>query len=98
MTSPDGVNWTIQVSAANNTWRSVTWSPALNLFAAVASSGVGNRVMTATYDRPSMPSPENQISGAGVGVGTLTNTPAAGDPAMWLPITINGVQRYIPAW
>ena len=39
-------NWTIRVSAEDNDWRSVCWSPELGLFAAVATTGVGNRVMT----------------------------------------------------
>ena len=39
-------NWTIRVSAADNNWHSVCWSPELGLFAAVAFSGAGNRVMT----------------------------------------------------
>ena len=38
--------WTSRVSAANNDWRSVCWSPELTLFAAVSDDGVGNRVMT----------------------------------------------------
>lgn len=38
------------------------------------------------------------VDGTGVGAGTLTNAPAAGDPTFWLRVTINGVQRYIPAW
>jgi hypothetical protein len=38
------------------------------------------------------------VDGAGVGAGTLTNAPAAGDPTFWLRVTINGVQRFIPAW
>src|SRR3990172_2689119 len=40
-----GINWTIRTSAADNNWRSVCWSPELGLFAAVAISGTGNRVM-----------------------------------------------------
>ena len=48
MTSPDGINWTIRTSAADNNWQSVTWSPTLNLFVAVASTGTGNRVMTSS--------------------------------------------------
>lgn len=39
-----------------------------------------------------------QTSGAGASVGTLTNAPAAGDPNFWLPITINGTIRFVPAW
>ena len=39
-------NWTTRTSAADNQWRSIAWSPALGLFAAVANSGTGNRVMT----------------------------------------------------
>ncbi|MBI1834119.1 MAG: hypothetical protein HYR90_04840, partial [Candidatus Andersenbacteria bacterium] len=44
MTSPDGITWTLRVSAANNKWYSVTYGN--GLFVAVAASGVGNRVMT----------------------------------------------------
>src|SRR6185503_21212995 len=38
--------WTIRTSAVDNSWRDVTWSPQLGLFAAVAQSGTGDRVMT----------------------------------------------------
>ena len=38
--------WVTRASAADNNWLSVCWSPELGLFAAVAISGVGNRVMT----------------------------------------------------
>lgn len=38
--------WTCITTPADNDWRSVTWSSDLNLFCAVASSGIGNRVMT----------------------------------------------------
>jgi len=38
--------WTTRASAADNQWRSVTWSPELGLFCAVAYTGSGNRVMT----------------------------------------------------
>ena len=46
MTSPDGIVWTSQTSAADNDWRSVVWAGELDLFVAVASSGTGDRVMT----------------------------------------------------
>ncbi len=48
MTSPDGITWTSQTSAADNEWRSVTWGgPAgQEKFVAVSSSGTGDRVMT----------------------------------------------------
>jgi hypothetical protein len=45
MTSPDGLNWTQQMSAATNSWHCVRWSPELGLFCATAYSG-SNRVMT----------------------------------------------------
>jgi hypothetical protein len=45
MTSPDGINWTLQTTN-NNSWSAVCWSPQLKLFCAVASTGVGNCVMT----------------------------------------------------
>jgi hypothetical protein len=44
MTSPDGITWTSRTSAADNSWRSVTYGN--GLFVAVSSSGSGNRVMT----------------------------------------------------
>jgi hypothetical protein len=44
MTSPDGITWTIRTSAADNSWRDITFGN--GLFVAVASSGTGNRVMT----------------------------------------------------
>ena len=37
--------WTLRTSAADNDWQSVTYGN--GLFVAVASSGTGNRVMTA---------------------------------------------------
>lgn len=36
--------------------------------------------------------------GAGVGAGTITNAPAAGNPTKWIPVDDNGTVRYIPAW
>ena len=38
--------WTTRVSAADNQWYSITWAPELSIFAAVAATGTGNRVMT----------------------------------------------------
>lgn len=40
----------------------------------------------------------NQVSVAAAAVGTLNNSPAAGDPAFWLKVRINGVERHIPCW
>ena len=37
-------------------------------------------------------------NGAGVGAGTITNAPAAGNPTKWVPINDNGTTRYLPAW
>lgn len=36
--------------------------------------------------------------GAGAQVGTLTSSPAAGNPSKWIGIDDNGTTRYIPAW
>jgi hypothetical protein len=38
------------------------------------------------------------VNGAGTLSATLANAPAAGNPAFWLPVTINGTVRHIPAW
>lgn len=42
----------------------------------------------------------NGLSTAAVSnqVGTLTNAPVAGNPAFWMPVSIAGTVRYIPAW
>lgn len=37
-------------------------------------------------------------NGAGALVGTLNNSPAAGNPTKWIPIDDNGTTRYVPAW
>lgn len=39
MTSPDGINWTVQNPPNTSTWTSIAWSPQLGLFVAVAVSG-----------------------------------------------------------
>ena len=44
MTSPDGINWILRTSAADNSWSSICYGN--GLFVAVAASGTGNRVMT----------------------------------------------------
>jgi hypothetical protein len=44
MSSSDGITWTSGISAADNTWSSVTYGN--GLFVAVSDSGTGNRVMT----------------------------------------------------
>jgi hypothetical protein len=45
MTSLNGTSWSIQTAASSGAWSSVCWSPELEVFAAVASTGSG-RVMT----------------------------------------------------
>ena len=47
MTSPDGINWTIRTSAADNFWGSVAYGN--GLWVAVAIDGTGNRVMTSGF-------------------------------------------------
>jgi len=37
-------------------------------------------------------------NGAGAAIGTLNNSPAAGDPTKWVPFDDNGTIRYIPTW
>ena len=45
LNSTDGINWLDYAAAEENSWKSVTWSPELEKFVAVASFGT-NRVMT----------------------------------------------------
>ena len=51
-----------------------------------------------TQNATLMKSAVTLTDGAGVGVGTLTNAPAAGNPTKWVAINDNGTTRYIPAW
>ena len=44
MTSPNGIDWTLRTSAADNFWTSVAYGN--GLWVAVAYNGTGNRVMT----------------------------------------------------
>jgi hypothetical protein len=37
-------------------------------------------------------------NGAAAQIGTLSNSPTAGNPTKWIPIDDNGTTRYIPAW
>jgi hypothetical protein len=46
MTSPDGINWSIGVTAGATGWRAVCYAPELRLLVAVGSSGAGNFAMT----------------------------------------------------
>ena len=43
-----GVVWSTVRSAADNSWQAICWSPELRLYACVANSGSGNRVMTSS--------------------------------------------------
>jgi hypothetical protein len=40
----------------------------------------------------------NQTSSAGAATATLTNSPAAGNPAFWLRVVVNGSNGAIPVW
>lgn len=40
----------------------------------------------------------NLTNGAGAAAGTLANAPSAGDPSFWIPVSIAGATRFIPAW
>ena len=42
----------------------------------------------------------NQVDRAGTGIGTVRNTPnaAGGDPAIWIPINVGGVEYGWPLW
>ena len=79
MTSPDGINWTLRTSPANNNY----WTSVCNgngMFVAVARTGTGNRAMkSSVFTLPSVSiaaDPGNSIAqGATV---TFTATPING--------------------
>jgi len=74
MTSPDGINWTLRTSAADNNWLGVTYGN--GLFVAVANTGTGNRVMTSGKTELNALSHNNiyqgglSVMGGNVGIGT----------------------------
>jgi hypothetical protein len=77
MTSPDGINWTIRTSTADNNWHGVTYGN--GLFVAVSSTGTGNRIMTSGKSLESLIQPNNIYQGGmnifgNVGIGTTTPT------------------------
>lgn len=53
-------------------------------------------VLTSATNKPLQVT--GQTNGAGASAGTLANAPAVGNPAFWLPVSINGTNRWIPAW
>jgi hypothetical protein len=46
MTSYDGQTWTSTHTPTDNLWMALAWSPKLNMFASIAKTGTGNRIMT----------------------------------------------------
>lgn len=46
MTSPDGINWTLRNTPADQQWLSVAYSPELGILAAVSDDNAGQSVMT----------------------------------------------------
>lgn len=67
-----------------STWTAAAVLVATTVYSNVATFVVGSKTTLTT--------------GAGVGAGTLTNAPAAGNPTKWIGIDDNGTTRYVPAW
>lgn len=40
----------------------------------------------------------SQVDGAGVGAGTLLTAPHAGNPDLWIPVSVNGTAGWVPWW
>lgn len=62
----------------------------------VTGNGTFSGTIANATDRPYIST--GQTSSAGASVGTLTNSPTAGDPGFWLKVNINGTNYAIPAW
>lgn len=95
--SSDGLFWTRDMTPANSAVQGVAWSSSLWMAAAVPASA-SYPLLTRSFPGAPNFAPNNQLTGAGANAGTLLNAPAAGNPTFWLPVTINGVRRFIPAW
>ena len=61
-------------------------------------TGTGVEIVTGPFSVTVPMIMTNQVSGAAGNPGTLGTAPAIGDPQFWLPIKINGVQYWVPAW
>lgn len=97
-------------SARGNAWRVFTTANgSTSILEAIRASGSGGFSVGTTSDPGTgmiytnaatfmIRSKTSYSNGAGVGVGTLTNAPAATNPTKWIPIDDNGTTRYIPAW
>jgi len=64
----------------------------------VLNAGGNTKVNVLTSDTNKPIQVTGQTTGAAAAAGTLLNAPTAGDPAFWLPVMINGTNRWIPAW
>ncbi|TAE79470.1 MAG: hypothetical protein EAY81_11205, partial [Bacteroidetes bacterium] len=96
MTSPDGINWTIRTSAADNRWYSVTYGN--GVFVAVAESGIDNRVMTSPNGinwtiRTSAANNEWGSVTYGNGIFVAVATTGTGNRVMTSPDGINWTSR-----
>jgi hypothetical protein len=75
-------------TAATTTGTSGTL-PSVNTTGQIASPGLTAPILSTTGAI---------TTGAGASVGTLTNSPAVGNPTKWAPFNDNGTTRYIPMW
>jgi len=68
----------------------------------IVLGGAGNRLVTIAGNAWGAGNASLRLngltSGAGAGAGTLTNAPAAGNPAFWCPVNIAGTVRFFPCW
>jgi hypothetical protein len=92
--------WATKVSAADNQWRAVCWSPELGIFAAVALTGTANRVMTSSDGITWIPrtsAADNQWNSicwsAGRGIFVAVSNTGTGNRVMTSPDGINWTTR-----
>ena len=95
MTSPDGITWTTQTSAADNEWTQVAWGgpTGQQKFVAVANSGTGDRVMTSglTVSTPSAPTINSITSGDSSLIVSFTAAADGGSPITNYKYSTDGV-------
>lgn len=100
----------IDFASGTNEMRIVSAGPA----AALQSNWIGNAkcvvlsttafalqagvLLTVGTAGPLITSSVALTNNAGANTGTLTNSPATGNPTKWIPINDNGTTRNIPAW
>lgn len=102
-TGGGGVTFASGIGTGTGTASSLSFQTPTLAVSGTGAQTLANRMVIATAGITLLPPDQglridNQVSGAAAQVGTLTNSPVAGNPNFWLPISIAGTLRWIACW